>query len=89
MAKDNADKELYQTGISESSYPATEKPKPYLEYPIATLDEPLVGWLVKTESMPMPEILMVNGTVYQKIKLVRYAGGQREKETSCQNIQKA
>jgi len=75
MSKDNKEKELYQTGISSpESYPATQKTEPYQEHPIATLDEPLVGWLVKTESTPMPEILMVNGTVYQKIKLTRYAG---------------
>ena len=72
MAKDNADKELYQTGISESSYPATKKPKPYLEYPIATLDEPLVGWLMKKEKTPMPEILEINGVIYQQVKIKRW-----------------
>jgi hypothetical protein len=73
MSKDNKDKESYQAGISNSeSSPATKKTELYQDHPISTLDELLVGWLVKTEADPMPEILMINGTVYQKIKIIRY-----------------
>ena len=73
MSKDNKDKETYQAGISNSqSYPATKKTEPYQEHPIATLDEPLVGWLMKKEKTPMPEILMVNGVIYQQVKIKRW-----------------
>jgi hypothetical protein len=73
MAKDNKDKESYQAGISSPESFAGKGVELYQDHPISTLDEFLVGWLVKTEADPMPEILMINGTVYQKIKIIRYA----------------
>ena len=72
MSKDNTGKELYQAGISSENYTATLKTESYQEHPIATLDEPLVGWLVKPADTPMPEILVINGEAYQKIRITRY-----------------
>lgn len=76
MSKDNKDKQTYSAGISginQSSYPTKQASEPSQEYPIASLDEPLVGWYVAKPSEPMPEILMVNGVYYQKLKVWRYA----------------
>ena len=75
MAKDRKDQEKYTAGISgiEGSYAAKQTSEPTQEYPIASLDEPLVGWYVAKASEPMPEILMINGVFYQKLKVWRYA----------------
>ena len=76
MAKDNKDKQIYSAGISGTepgSYPAKKSYEPSQEHPIASLDEPLVGWYVAKPSEPMPEILMINGVFYQKLKVWRYA----------------
>lgn len=73
MAKDNADKEKYNAGCSTGNYAGSKNLELLQDYPISTLDDPLVGWLVKKPSEPMPEILMINGVFYQKLKVWRYA----------------
>jgi len=75
MSKDNKDKEKYQVGFSGAEiWQETKTREISQEHPISSIDEPLIGWMVKPETQPMPEILLINGEVYQKIKTVRYAG---------------